>query len=173
MSNWELELTQEELEEIRGVAYARQNTNRGASNRDGAAIDSFTADELGAVGEKCLSKITRKVWDGKHFSYEDWKKWRLEGGDVEGLEGKCTKWATGRLWLRSGEKQVWHPDRPYVLFRAHNLPRVLAAGWAYGKEIHLPDYLEDGKYGKPCYWMPNEKLRSMESLIELIEAELC
>jgi hypothetical protein len=163
---WEVTLSTEQLDEIKRVAEARQKTNRGAANPDGAVITSFKADYLGAIGEKSLSVIMEKDWDGKHFSYEQWLEWRHSGGDVSGLEGKCTDHPAGRLWLR--EKQIWHPERPYVLLKAHNLPKVLAAGWAYGKDIHQQDYLEPGNYGKPCYYLPNNKLRTMEELVELI-----
>ena len=169
MSIWEIELSAADLAEVKEAAEARQGTNRGAANPDGAVIASFKADYLGAIGEKGLSLIMKKDWDGKHFSYEQWLKWRHAGGDVSGLEGKCTDHPYGRLWLR--EKQIWHPERPYVLLKAHNLPKVLAAGWAYGKDIRQDQYLEQGNYGKPCYYIPNSELRPMEDLVKLIEAD--
>jgi hypothetical protein len=167
MSVWEVELSKEDLDEIRAAATARQSTNRGAKNRDGAVMASYKADYIGAIGEKGLSLIMKKDWDGKHFTFEQWLAWRKSGADVSGLEAKCTDHPRGRLWLR--DEKTWHPDRPYVLLKADRLPKVVAVGWAFGKEIYQPKYWEEGKYGKPCYYLPNDKLHPMEELLKLIE----
>jgi len=168
--NWTIILTDEQLARIKSVSLARNATNRGASNPDGAVIDSLTADEVGAIGEEAVSSIMKLEWDGKHFSFEDWLEWRKSGGDVSGLEVKCTKHPKGRLWVREYEKVKL--NAPYILVKADRLPEVTLAGWAYGKEIKQDINWEEGLYGKPVYYIPTNKLHPMDDLLKLIEKKL-
>jgi hypothetical protein len=163
---WTVTLTNEQLERIKSVSLARNATNRSASNPDGAIIDSLTADEIGAVGEEAVSTVMKLPWDGKHFSFEEWLEWRKSGSDVSGLEVKCTKHPKGRLWVREHEKVKL--EAPYILVKADKLPEVTLAGWAYGKEIKQDMYWEEGLYGKPVYYIPNNKLHPMDDLLKLI-----
>ena len=145
------------------MADARNSTNRGANNPDGAIIDSGRADFLGALGELVVASTLGLAWTGRHFDYASWLEYRRAGTDVGLFEVKCTDHKFGRLWIRSGAEV--HKNRIYILVKV-DLPRSTGtiAGWAYGKEIARPVYLEFWKYGKPCYYLPGRYLRDVSTL---------
>ncbi len=164
--DWTITLTSDQIKRIEEVAKSRQSTNRGASNPDGAIINSYKADRIGSIGEEAVSAAMQLEWDGKHFSFEDWLEWRKTGNDVSGLEVKCTDHPYGRLWVR--ERENVKLDAPYILVKAHKYPTVTLIGWAYGKEIKQEKHLEPGLYNKPAYYIPSASLRPMDDLVALV-----
>ena len=187
MDIWEIELSQEDIDEIIDATKKRQNTNRGAKNPDGAIIASYDADFQGSVGEYCHSKITSRPWTSKIFPFEQWLKVKNIIADSDETEIKCTCRSSrkARLWLR--KYQTNHPDRKYVLYRGYNLPekdaelwtykpgdpipRVKAIGWAYGREIAQEHNYEEGRHGAPCYYIEDYDLHPMNEFFDLIEKE--
>jgi hypothetical protein len=156
-------LSPELIAEAKQVAAARNSTNRGANNPDGAIINSGRADFLGALGELVVASTLGLAWTGRHFGYAEWMEYRRSGADVGDFEVKCTDHTFGRLWIRSGSPV--HLDRKYILVKV-DLPRSTGtiAGWAYGKEIAKPVYLEFGKYNKPAYYLPSRYLRGVSDM---------
>lgn len=158
---WTVTLTKEDVDHIKSVAAARNKVQREAGSHDGAVMDSQQVDLVGAAGEYAVVRLMNLPWLGEIKSYVEWLAYRETGADVGEFEVKTTKHPHGRLFVR--RTGAWYARRAYILARIQKT-RVTLAGWAYGEDIKRPENLWDPGHGEPAYYLPNEKLRPMESL---------
>jgi len=146
------------------VALRRNEVNRGARRADGKVLsDSLKIDRQGALGELAVSLALPFPWDGKIFTNEQWLRWRQSGHDLGPLEVRATKHPTGRLIIHPRDPD----DSPFVLVRLHRYPTLEIVGWCYGHEGKDRSYWKDVGYGRPCFYVPNQKLKPVEELIRL------
>lgn len=163
-----VELSQAEKKLAVDIAKARNAEQRRASQKDGNVISSLKADFQGAYGELAVSKAFELPWDGKFFGHAKWQDWRETGHDVSKLEVRATIHKTGRLILHPSDDD----NAPFVLVVLNQeLKRCEIIGWIWGKDGKNQDWWEDVGYGRPCYYVPRNKLRPISELKSLIKAE--
>lgn len=144
------------------VAAKRNAENRKVGRRDGKVLkNSIDIDVQGAKSELAVSKALGLKWDGAFLSDELWKIWRNVGHDVQHLEVRSTRHQNGRLIL--------HPDdvdeSPFILVLAHADPIFELAGWYLGKDGKKDEWWADVGYGRPCYFVPRNKMNTIDSLL--------
>lgn len=116
---------------------------------------------LRAEAELAVSKYFGIPWDGRLIGDGDWAEDADE--DVGPIEVRTTLHKTGRLIVHPKDDD----DAPFVLVRAHRSPIYEIIGWQTGRECKKEEYWEDVGCGRPGFYLPNDKLRSLtESLFE-------
>jgi hypothetical protein len=160
-NHWLITLSADEEALARNVALARNESQRQGNRKDGKVVaDSLGIDIQGACAEMAVSKVFQLDWDGKFFELDRWMRWRVEGHDVSGLEVRSTHHQGGSLILHPKD-----PDySPFILVLTHKKPTYIITGWAYGFEGKKKEYWKDVGYGRPCYYLPQNKLRNIEEL---------
>ncbi len=154
-------LSQTDLSEARQVGRGRCEVHRKVGRHDAKVLpDGVDVSIQGCIGEKAVSKALSLPWDGKFFEDAQWQDWRLNGHDVSGLEVRATRHPKGCLLLKKKDRD----DKPFVLALIDDLPNVKLVGWLYAHEGKKPRYWRDVGYGRPCYLVPQELLRPMETL---------
>lgn len=163
-----VQLTLQERIEALNVARQRQNVNRGSGRGDAKVLkNGLEVDVQGAIGEIAIAKHFNLVWDGKIKSNEEWLEWRKSGHDVSGLEVRFTKHRKGNLILQKKDKD----DGMFVLITQIEPGRYEIVGWCFGLEGKQSHYWKDVGYGRPCFYVPREKLRKLEELKQFISAQ--
>lgn len=161
----QITLNENELEKALEIASLRNQSQRSANRPDGKVMaSSIDADIMGAEGELAVSKALNLPWSGKWLPIPLWDSWKHDGNDVGKIEVRTTNYKTGRLILHHSDKD----NSPYLLVIA-NKPEFRLAGWKWGKEGKNSSYWRKN-VPRPCYMVPQEKLDSIDSLLELIKS---
>jgi hypothetical protein len=150
-----------ELHKARSVGQRRNKENRSVDRTDGKVLeDSLEIDVLGAEAELAVSRFLNIPWDGRFFRDAQWLKWRKGGHDVGPIEVRATLHKTGRLIVHPKDDD----DAPFILVRASRRPIFDIVGWQWGGECKKEEYWQDVGYGRPCFYLPNNKLRPVKEL---------
>lgn len=155
------------------IANKRNKSQRDAKRRDGLVKGSSLGRDLqGALAELAVSRALDLPWDGKWLPVKVWDTWKINGNDVGKLEVRSTDRIDGRLILHHSDKDF----SPYLLVISQ--PLVMGddssqlvyklVGWIYGEEGKSNKYWRDN-VPRPCYMVPQSKLKSMESLLEILK----
>lgn len=156
-------LNPEDLVLADSIADKRNAENRRVGRKDGKVLkDSAGIDKQGARSELAVSKALNLKWDGAFLSDELWQVWRSTGHDVQNLEIRSTHHKTGRLILHPKDPD----DSPFILVLSHNDPEFELVGWYFGKDGKKKEWWYDVGYGRPCFFVPRDKMLSMESLLQ-------
>jgi len=170
-----------EMKQIVQVALNRHKSQRGANRHDHSvkSNEGVKNDLIGALGEVAV----RDAFDFKEADHitvlpiPQWEAMRREKNltDVGGFEvrsvgrdpeGSQKTSLIAKQDTDAGKKDVIFvlavPTKTWGLFDS----TVLVMGWAYGREIMVPEYMELN-VDRPNYFMPLGDTRSIESLYEL------
>lgn len=162
----QITLSRDDLKLAAKVSRLRDSENRHVGRPDGKVVaNGLMANMEGAVGELAVSKALSLPWDGKFFKDNEWLTWRNVGHDVSGLEIRSTSHKLGRLIAHPKDKG----DSPFILVRLHEKPNILIAGWAFGRDIKKAEFWQDVGYGRPCFYLPNDKLRPITELKTILQ----
>lgn len=143
------------------VATKRNSENRRVGRKDGKVLkNSIDIDIQGARSEQAVAKGLNMQWDGSFLPDDVWKIWRNVGHDVQQLEVRSTRHPNGRLILHPDDCD----DSPFILVLAHNDPEFEIVGWFLGKDGKRKEWWVDVGYGRPCYYVPRDQMRSMDDL---------
>lgn len=147
------------------VAGMRNRSQRDAKRRDGLVKgSSIGRDMQGALAELAVARALNLPWDGKWLPIPIWDTWKHEGNDVGKLEIRSTERFDGRLILHPNDKDF----SPYVLVTSDSHPTYRLVGWVYGMDGKENKYWREN-VPKPCYMVPQDNLRSIDSLLEIIK----
>jgi hypothetical protein len=161
-----VKLTKEELNEALSVGMNRHKVNRSAGRYDNKVLaDGINVDIQGAIGELVVSKYLGLPWDGRLKNNSEWLQWRKTGHDVSGFEVRFTKHRNGRLILHNKDKDM----SIFILVTQINEGTYEIAGWCLGREGKNPAYWQDVGYGRPCYFVPREKMRKIEAIKAVVD----
>ena len=155
-------LTPDECRQATEAGKLRNKSQRDGSRADGKVVeDSLGIDVQGAHAELAVAKGLGLQWDGRFFNLEEWFDWRNEGHDVSGLEVRSTHHPHGSLILHPTDKN----EAPFVLVLTHKKPEYILAGWNFGSVGKVDKYWRDVGYGRPCYYLPQRELKTMDLLV--------
>ena len=163
-------LTKESMAIAGMVALFRQieNIEKNRKHAHGASNEySWQMHIEGCMGEFITAKYLGIFWDGKLGD--------LSPGDIGKIEARTAGGATGfekgnihdrRLCIHKTDKD----DSPFVHITGVN-GYYQIHGWLYGKEGKKDEYWQDPTGQKRfAYYADNDKLRSMPTLKELVDA---
>jgi hypothetical protein len=120
----------------------------------GEAYEPWNNDIDGALAEAAVAKYLGKYWLGAQGR---------KMPDLAECEVRATRWKTNRLILRKRDD----PARVFVLAVMEEFPAVELAGWILGMEGMKEEYWGNpNNKGESAYWVPRDKLLSMEFLKE-------
>jgi|GEM_PF-1926756 len=157
-----IELTEDDLKFAESVALQRNQSQRQAGRADGLVKGSSLGRDLqGAEAELAVSKALDLPWDGKWLPIPVWDTWKIDGYDVGNLEIRSTDLPNGRLILHHSDKDT----APYVLVISDERPIYKLVGWIYGSEGKQKQYWRSN-VPRPCYMIPQSKLRDMKEIVE-------
>lgn len=157
-----IELTNYEMDQAADVGRSRNAINRDAGQADGCVMESLDIDIQGAQAELAVAKAFKMEWTGRLYTYQDWQDWRKNGHDVGPIEVRSTRHENGRLILHPSDNN----KSPFVLIRSHKSPEFDIVGWQWGVVGKSDHYWHDVGYGRPCFYVPNAKLRPIQELID-------
>lgn len=158
-------LNEKDISLANDVAELRNKSQRAANRKDGLVKGSSLGRDLqGTLAELAVSRALSLPWDGKWLPISTWDTWKLEGNDVGKLEVRSTDRANGRLILHPSDKDF----SPYLLVTSENHPNYKLVGWVYGKDGKLDRYWREN-VPRPCYMVPQENLRSIDDLLEMLK----
>lgn len=156
-----VKLTKNDLKLAESVARSRNKSQRDGDRADGKVMeDSLGIDIQGAEAELAVAKALNLPWDGSFLELDKWFDWRDVGHDVSGLEVRSTHHKNGSLILHPKDKD----ESPFILVLTHEKPIFILIGWSFGKNGKDPQYWRDVGYGRPCYYLPQNKLFDMNNL---------
>ncbi|MFW9879540.1 MAG: hypothetical protein ACFFG0_41215 [Candidatus Thorarchaeota archaeon] len=156
-----VKLTKNDLKYAEEIACKRNKSQRDGDRTDGKVLeDSLAIDIQGAEAELAVAKAFKLLWDGSFLELDKWFNWRDQGHDVSGLEVRSTHHPKGCLILHPKDKD----NSPFILVLTHQRPVFILAGWNIGREGKKSEYWRDVGYGRPCYYLPQNKLRKMNDL---------
>lgn len=156
-----VDLTAEEIALAIQVSKDRNQVHVDVGRKSVGFMPEEIAHANGCFGELAISKFFGLPWDGKFFENEQWKKWRVNGHDVSGLEVRASPQPTYTLRCEEDDRD----GAKFILVRLHELPRCWIIGWAFGFEVKLPEYKKIFKDGRHVYLIPRRNLRPIESLL--------
>lgn len=145
---------------MRRIQNMKYKTKRRFS--DGRHEPIWHTDAISCLGEMAVAKYLDHFWSG---AIGNW-----EAADVSTFyQVRATDWATGRLFLHRDDKD----HMPYILARVDD-NKVTLVGWVYGRDGKQQDYWVElspvAFPGRFMFVVPNELLRSMDSIPRLREA---
>lgn len=151
------------------VAYAtrigrQRHELHDATGRTDPLVDTartgLDIDVQGACAEMAVSVALHRPWDGAFQKLAEWRVWRRLGHDVDGLQVRCTNYATGGLCVHKTD-----PDQPFILVLDRDAPEYVLAGWVMGSFAKQDMYWDETLMSKrPCFLVPQVDLRSCAEL---------
>ncbi len=139
-----------------------QNFKQGRKARYGAANDFGSAVGLcltGVLGEMAVAKALNKFWTGNVGQHGT--------TDVGGDNGVEVRTRTEK-----GRNLILHPkdddNKKFVVAVTQDAPNILLTGWCTGKSGKKEEYWQTFT-GRPCYFVPDEALQPMETLVGEVE----
>ncbi len=127
-----------------------ENLGRGRQEAYGQMSYGFDVHIMGAVAEAAVARYMDVFWGpGK-----------LRAPDVSQYQVRSSSHRPPFLCLHPEDKD----DDRFILVLVRAQTATLL-GWAYGKDGKQKDYWGDKwRNGRPAFWVPHTKLRSMEEL---------
>ena len=156
-----VELTIEEYRAAAKIGFMRRFCAKSRNYRAliaGGDIDVATcwANVLGAISEFALSKYTGGYW---HATIGQQKS-ETEPDVEPDYQARCRDHHGGKLVVRPRDRDS---QRFVMLTSDDNGLTWYIRGWVFGFEAKRDEYLADpGGIGKPAWFVPFDKLRSME-----------
>lgn len=167
--HFKVTLTERDEQLARKIGQARQDMNERGGRGDGhiALSDPFEVHVRGALGELVVAKALKHPWANRYFEERLWQQQR-RNHDVGPFEITTTHHADGRLIVQDNDPE----DVPFILVRTHLRPVYVIVGWLYGREGKHPHYWIEGRYDKPAFYVPNDRLRPINAeLLSLLSYE--
>lgn len=127
---------------------------RGRNNGPRFGKKALDVHLLGAAGEMAVASFLGL----KHELYKETEAKR-GSCDLPGIDVKTRSKHCRDLIVQKKE----HPDKKFVLVTIER-GTTLIHGWCYGHEAMQEQYWADPARGRPAYFMPKERLRSMNLL---------
>jgi hypothetical protein len=156
-----VKLTKNDLIYAKNIAEKRNQSQRQGNRTDGKVLnDSLGIDIQGAEAELAVAKALKLQWDGDFLSLDKWYDWRTSGHDVSGFEVRSTRHPNGCLILHPKDKN----SSVFILAITDERPYFKLVGWNFGSEGKDEQYWRDVGYGRPCYYLPQDKLYTMDEL---------
>lgn len=143
--------------ELRFAAYKgidRFVRNRAAQRTplDGQSVDrALTDDVIGAIGECVIARHTATYWTGD-LAVPD-----AGAPDVGPFHVRTSLRRDARLILHERDDD----NGMFVLVVPAAFPTFRVVGWCYGRDGKQPEHWQTST-GRPCYFVPHEKLRPIE-----------
>jgi hypothetical protein len=155
----EFVFTDEERKQAVDEGMRRQgfNESKGLRGRNGGAWKGNKALDihlLGAAGEMAVASYLGM----KPLLYQETEAKR-GSDDLPGIDVKTRSKHKYDLIVQKNED----PRKKFVLVTIED-KTTLIHGWCYGEEAMEEKYWADPARGRPAYFMPKEKLRSMDEL---------
>lgn len=152
-----IKLTEEQMAHGISVGKARQEYNISvkANDRygyDGDVVEGTKIAIAGALGEKAVAVALNVLWDGALGDYR--------AKDVGGYQVRSTPYPDGHLLLHNEDED----NDIFILITGKDGPYILQ-GWTIGRHGKLDEYLKR-TIKRPCYFVPQSQLYSMEILPE-------
>jgi hypothetical protein len=139
-----------------GFLRHRENTWAQVPERYGSKGEDLDKHTLGAVGEYCLAKYLDRHWSGPG---------RMKQPDVgREIQIRTSNKVSGHLLLHKADND---DDYFVAVAKGATTESWHVKGWVYGRDGKLQEFWKTLQYGRPCYVIPNEILRSMVSLREI------
>lgn len=155
-------LTWAEMMLAYGVAAQRRimNMKNGIAGKYGAP-EGDGSEELDIVstrGEMAVAKGLNLFWSGSVGDYG-----AVDVGGLVEVRTRTKNWHS--LIVHPNDKD----DMPFVLVDASNTPNMRLVGWLYGRDGKNERFWDDpSRKNRPAYFIPQESLRPMSELVELI-----
>lgn len=133
------------------------NENKGLQGRNGGASkgnEALSIHLLGAAGEMAVASYLGL----KPLLYKEVEAKR-GSDDLPGIDVKTRSRHSYDLIVQKNED----PKKKFVLVTIENKV-TLIHGWCYGREAMEEKYWSDPARGRPAYFVPKDKLRSMGEL---------
>jgi hypothetical protein len=155
----EFVFTHEERQQAMEEGLRRQgfNESKGLRGRNGGAWKGSKALDihlLGAAGEMAVASYLGM----KPLLYQETEAKR-GSDDLPGIDVKTRSKHKYDLIVQKNED----PKKKFVLVTIED-KTTLIHGWCYGEEAMEEEYWADPARGRPAYFFPKEKLRSMDEL---------
>lgn len=155
----EFVFTDEERQQAMEEGLRRQgfNESKGLRGRNGGAWKGNKALDihlLGAAGEMAVASYLGL----KDHLYKETEA-RRGSDDLPGIDVKTRSKHQYDLIVQKNE----NVRKKFVLVTIEN-QKTLIHGWCYGEEAMEEKYWADPARGRPAYFVPKEKLRSMDEL---------
>lgn len=163
-------LTQKEINEadllLRKITDNNSKCNRVFRIDRAVAMDNAQQLKLdGFRAEKAVSKGLKLKWNSCVYSEEEYLDKQHRATDVAGLEVKCTRWKSGCLVIKPTDLV----SATYVLVIVQNECTYILKGWCEGKDGMKDEFLKPGTYGQPAFYVPQENLKPIDSLITKLD----
>lgn len=118
-------------------------------------IDNLTTHIVGCIGEIAVAKGLGIQWDRSVGTYKN------QADLGSNIEARHRSNPGFQLIVREDDKD----SSVYILSRGMPPDRVEVVGWIKGSDAKRPEYLKDyGSYGRPAYFVPDDKLLPIENL---------
>jgi hypothetical protein len=144
---------------LRIVASESQGLNP-ATTYERSRIDRLTEEMTGAAGELAVGK-----WSNTFF-VPSVNTFHRVPDCLKDVEVRSTRLLGGCLIVRGNDAD----DRRYVLAIV-NGDQILLAGWLYGHEAKRDEWIRDPHNQRPAWFAPQESLRGMDELHELMSPD--
>lgn len=141
-----------------GIRRQGFNENKGLLGRNGGAAKGSKALDihlLGAAGEMAVASYLGL----KDHLYKETEA-RRGSDDLPGIDVKTRSKHQYDLIVQKNE----NARKKFVLVTIES-KKTLIHGWCYGKEAMEEKYWADPARGRPAYFVPKEKLHSMDELL--------
>jgi hypothetical protein len=166
-------LTDSQLALARRIGRERNQRNRRKSVGDnvvtGHAMSSSRVDEDGAAAELAVALGLERSWTGVTASElrgcdstaKEWRDFKADGTDVEGLEVRSTRHRNGCLILHDTDAA----DVPFVLAIQVGSRAFHLAGYILPSDGRQRRWWKDVGYGRPAYYVPQRELCDIDELV--------
>jgi hypothetical protein len=152
-------LTEEELEQASSEATRRQSANealglRGRNGGPSSGAKAYNIHLLGAMGEMAVASYLNL----KQYLFLDQKP-RRDSDDLPGIDVKTRSRHHYDLIVQKNE----NPSKKFVLVTIQD-DEIAIRGWCYGADAMVEDFWADPARGRPAYFVPQSKLRPIETI---------
>lgn len=143
------------------VANARQVSSLKKKGKDSVNRKSNWVEELdkhiiGCIGELAVAKVVGVTWSGSVDTF------KTESDLGDNLQARHRSNPNFSLIVRDNDKD----NDVFILSRGLPPGAVEIVGWIRGEDAKKPEYIKDyGSYGRPAYFVPDNKLMSIDLLI--------
>lgn len=151
----DIELTWQELIQAGMVGIMRRvgSLRRSLDTYKHAAISNWSTDIDGAAAEMAVSKVLQRYWSGHTLNFH--------GDDVDGgIQVRSTTYETGKLIVRGNDK-----DESLFVLVVSRAPIYSIRGCLRAKDAKQPYFFKKGEDGADAWWVPQDNLNSVQSLI--------
>lgn len=135
------------------------NMRRAIKAKYGAPEDegAWEPDFFACQGEMAVAKCLNLFWSGSVGDFG-----AVDVGGLVQVRTRRKKWH--QLILHKEDSD----NEPFVLVCAHESPKFMLCGWIFGKDGKLDKFWSDPAGGRPAYFVPQEQLRPISELREIL-----